>query len=100
MLGRADVKPERVRERKGGEPGTETESLFFSLAKALADLKLLTVFSSDGKAINRKAYRCIFSIQGYIYISGSGGLGDKIRGFLIQDIKNPKQILLPLLWFS
>jgi len=69
VLGTADVKLGRVREREGGSPVTETESLFFSLAKALADLKLLTVFSSDGRAINRKACRGIFSITGlYLYL--------------------------------
>lgn len=48
VLASADITP--VREEW---EGTETESLFFHLAKALADLKLLTVFSSEGKAINR-----------------------------------------------
>lgn len=50
VLASADITP--VREEW---EGTETESLFFHLAETLADLKLLTVFSSDGRAINRKA---------------------------------------------
>ncbi len=55
--------------RKGGGRVRETESLFFHLAKALADLKLLTVFISDGRAINRKACRSIFSTTGlYLYL--------------------------------
>lgn len=88
-------------ERGKGGPATETDGLFFSLAKPSLISSCWQYLVQTARLLIERPAEVFLAQQGYIYISGSGGLVDKIRGFLIQSWtwKTPREILLPLLWF-